>query len=170
MTTESTFFAPVKKVPCAEIIPGYSFNNYNDHAIVMDLKEGQKIVNFCSPNYGLLKNQEVFPMVEKALSEIFSTYSKEYSVNHTDAVFTATYNAGVNPTLYKGIKKEQLIPQIIIGNSYNSSKLFNVSYGVYRQICSNGLWGVTTEKFSYSHTEGKLERMIEKLKEVTRLS
>lgn len=140
------------------IIPGANFMSYNNHAVIMELDGVDTFVNFCSANYGLLPAYEIFPLIEKVLSEKFKI-EVEYVVRNVACFYVYYKLSNIEFEVGKG---DQIQPTMMVAHSYNSQKQFNVNFGFRRKICENGLWGIVTEHgLTVSHTEGMIEALAE---------
>lgn len=161
LTTEEQFYLPAKLVETTEILnlEDSTTMPYNSHAVVVEMPSGPKIVNFCSEKYGLVKNSEIFPEIEKLLDEDY-IYKKVY--RHRDnCVFWADYTLQGRDLLVGAAKFDDKVQPIIrIMHSYNGSVRYRAVMGFRRQICTNGLWGhVFDTQVDLRHSQGNLTKI-----------
>lgn len=110
-----------------------------------------KIVQACSSNYGLLKNEDFFGAFEAKMREEHIQFKAIYR-NRQDAQFAADYI--LDGELSVATKADTIQPKIRLINSYDGSSFTSGSVGFYRQICSNGLHALKYEiDFKVRHTE-----------------
>lgn len=164
LTAEQEFYLPARIVDTSTLLSADNATvmKYNDKAVIVDLPTGPKIVNFCSKIYGLVKNEEIFPQIEKLLDEKF-VYERKY--RHSDnCVFWADYLLqGKDMLIGKASFDDKVQPCIRIMHSYNGTVRFKAVMGFRRQICSNGLWGyVFDTAFELRHSSGNLLKIFEK--------
>lgn len=168
--TLNDFFAPVKKVSKKELYPNMDFMSYNDTAIIMTKNGKDIVVNDCSKGYALIPNSDLFPQLEELLKEKGFNFTKTYKVRN-EAEFTIQYRLIdesfiVNaPEKYKGKKgqNDSIMPLLEIHHSYNSRFIFNLNYGFFREICSNGMWGLKYEgNIGLSHSVGNIEKIFDR--------
>lgn len=161
LTAEQEFYLPARIVETSTLLQNDNsiVMPYNDHAVVVDLPQGPKIVNFCSKVYGLVKNEEIFPEIEKLLDENY-IYHKKYRHNN-NCVFWADYELeGKDMIIGEAKFDDKVKPLIRIMHSYNGSVRYKAVMGFKRQICSNGLWGyVFDTQFELRHSQGNLTKI-----------
>lgn len=162
------FYSPVKLVDTTEILSNAEMNlmPYNSKAVVVSPPEGgEKVVSFCSDTYGLVKNEEIFPEIEKLLGEQF-TFSKKYR-HWNFAKFYVDYEIQGKETYIGNAKfADEVRPTIRIMHSYNGQLRYSAVMGFRRQICSNGLWGYVYETdFILKHTTNNLQNIFQKTME-----
>lgn len=163
-TNRQQFFAPVKKVKSIEVFPKMNFSDHNDHCVIVDRPDGggEQVVNFVSERYGLLENKQFFTELEKQLRANKLRFETDY--NHIDyCKYYASYKVegrdlSVGQTKYM----DKIKPMIQIQRSYSSQIGFRLLLGFYRQICSNGMFGLKTQSVAnLKHTVGNLDKMYE---------
>lgn len=129
-------FQNVRKVALTDILPKYLTNPEKSFGIVTDTPQGPKIVNFCSDDYTVVPNKEIYDPLIEALEKIYKKIEVSYSC-HKDAIFNISFNF-----LGKAEKladKDVLTPRMTIRNSYNGKVKYSIQWGIYRLVCSNGL-------------------------------
>lgn len=143
--------------------------------VVVGTIDGQEWdLNYCSDVYTLIPNADVFPNVERILNEKNIGYSVEYRV--IDNVrFYADYNITDTNLGYRIEGTNDVIqPLIRVQHSYNGLTKYQIKFGYFRLICTNGLTipveemkefnlcitGKHTESIKHSFLE--LEKMIVK--------
>jgi len=142
-------------VPFSEISPLKSRRGYEKGIVV----EGE-LVNLVSNSYGHLPNEVLFGEVERLLGEANIEYVKR-SINRENRSFAVDYIFNDNKFIIKvknGIDK--ILPMLRFTNSYDSSNKTRGSFGVYRQVCTNGLFAFKSDiGFTAKHT-GKIESIV----------
>lgn len=158
---DKMFFADVEKVPAKDLLPDFNFCSYNDHIIKVKSPNGEDIiVNNVSSNYLLLPNKEIFPKLEEELKKFGNVKIKREIRNNSS--FFVDYVFDIPGNKIDLVKNEILFPKIQIQNSYNSRHLYNVRYGLFRMVCTNGLTIPEFEQdFKMSHCLNNLEDIIE---------
>jgi hypothetical protein len=141
--------------------------------VVVGIIDGQEWdLNYCSDVYTLIPNADVFPNVERILNEKNIGYSVDYRV--IDNVrFYADYNITDSDLGYRIEGTNDVIqPMIRVQHSYNGLTKYQIKFGYFRLVCSNGLTipveemkefnlcitGKHTESIKHSFLE--LEKMI----------
>lgn len=160
-SVDELFFADVKKIPAEKIMPDFNFCSYNDHVIQITTKSGKKvIVNNVSSNYLLIPNSELFPRIEEGLHQ-FGNLKIKREVSNYGAFFT-NYIFDDKKYVKEFMKNDILTPRVSIQNSYNSKHLFNVTFGLYRYVCSNGLAiPMIAKSLEVAHCMNNLDKVIE---------
>lgn len=168
-SVDDLFFADVEKVKAKSLLPDCTFCSYNSHFIKVKPAKGQEvIVNSVSENYLLLPNKEIFPRLEKEMAR-FGKFEIEREVKNYGSFF-ATYNFKNEENKVELFKNDILVPSLTIQNSYNSKNLYNLTFGLHRLICANGLSVPvldTEQNFALSHCENNLNLIINRTLEVT---
>lgn len=111
-----------------------------------------KLVNVVSSSYGHLRNEDFFLEFEAKLIEADIITEAKYT-NRDDRSFSAMYI--LKDDRYKvDIKgKDIMQPMIKLVNSYDGSNKTSGHFGMFRQVCSNGLCVAHTDvAFSQKHT------------------
>lgn len=141
--------------------------------VVVGIINGQEWdLNYCSDVYSLIPNADVFPNVERILNEKNIGYNVEYRV--IDNVrFYADYNITDTNLGYRIEGTNDIIqPLIRVQHSYNGLTKYQIKFGYFRLVCTNGLTipveemkefnlcitGKHTESIKHSFDE--LEKMI----------
>jgi len=154
------FYALAEKIETKSLFKNDSviLPNRSEYAIKVKTDEGEKIVNFCSKNYQLVKNNEIFPRIEDTLSRHFIFQKKYRHVNHS--IFWADY-AIEGSDFTVGNSRDVVKPVIRILHSYDGSVSFRAKMGFYRQICSNGLWGYKYDTdINLKHSIGNFDKIM----------
>lgn len=134
-TTRADILKPVKKVDVSSLIQGQlSVPSNATHAVVFDDKH---IVNFCSENYTLLRNEDVMLPFEELLNNAGIGYTVTYR-QRNQAQFYIDYELDGNETdLGNG---DRVKPMVRLMNSYNGRVRYSFIFGVWRLVCSNGMF------------------------------
>jgi len=142
-------------VPFSEISTLNSRKGY-EMAVVVD----GTVVNVVSDSYGHLPNEVLFGEVERLLNEANIQYVKR-TINRENRSFAVDYIFNDDKYIIKvknGI--DQILPMLRFTNSYDSSNTTRGSFGVYRQVCTNGLFAFKGDVgFKQKHS-GKIESII----------
>ena len=116
-------------------------------------------LNYCSPKYTLIKNEDVFPHIEETLQSNHLSYNVTYKhINHVR--FYAEYILTDKSLSYKiSGTNDEIMPMIRVNHSYNGLTKYGIQFGYFRMICSNGLTVPVAEMVDYclsiggKHTE-----------------
>jgi|GEM_PF-3290001 len=160
-SADQEFYLPVRIEDTSSIlnVDNATLMPYNEKVIIVDTAQGPKIVNFCSDVYGLVKNSEIFPAIERMMEGKF-LYEKKY--RHTDnCVFWADYELqGKELTIGPARFDDRIKPCVRIMHSYNGTIRYRAVMGFQRQICSNGMWGyVFDTQIDLRHSTGNLDKI-----------
>jgi hypothetical protein len=155
----SRFYAPVEKVKTSDVFPKFSTNSYNEYLIIVTHEKEKRIVSSCSDNYCLISNRDIFPAFEKELEDHFKVVPKYTEKNLSQ--FYVDYRLIDNG--FKSIdlpNKDKLLPMMRIHHSYNKASSFNINFGYYREICTNGLWSFRSDgEYSFKHFNGNQKQI-----------
>jgi len=126
-------------------------------------------LNYCSPRYELVPNADIFPVVRQLLISHGIEFTESYS--HIDyARFYASYIITDKRYAHKinGSTSDLVYPMLKVQHSYNGQTKYNIVFGYYRVICTNGLVIPVEEMKHYNlsmvgkHTES-IKRSLQKL-------
>lgn len=164
------FYFEVEKVKSSDLFPGFAFNSYNSHSIVVKTPDNPNgvVVNNCSADYGLLPNRDIFPILEESLASEFKFVATR-NVSDLSKFYVEYKLQGKEFSISPKTGKRDIIsPVLRIQHSYNSRILFDVMFGFYREICTNGLWGYQyASEFVLSHTKNNVDKIVEKTMNAT---
>lgn len=133
---ESAFF-PVLEMPLQLEIESSKCKGDRGKAIIRT--DTNEIINTCSSTYQLVPHRDVISAIEST----FESNGLKYVLKNLmffgkkDSSMRARYVIDEDKFLDK--KVGNLIPMIDVSNSYDSLTKLNVSYGIYRIVCSNGM-------------------------------
>ena len=159
MTTEETTKAKTGLVVCGlndilfpvEKVEVTEHDCNSDYAYdIFAYPDGKKLrVNSCSDRYALVPNSEIFPPVRKVLADHNIKFTERYMhMNHARfyAEFTIedqAYRVGKNP-------KDVIYPMLKVQHSYNGLTEYQITFGYYRLVCTNGLVLPVKEKSEFN--------------------
>lgn len=128
----------------SDLFQGFEFGRENSHSVVTHLPDGtKKVVNSCSANYDLMKNEDVLiPMVgmlERNFSDI-QVATKTYD----DKRFFVDFHGKPNRPMEVG----EIYPAIRFQSSYDGFIKWGVSVGLYRVWCDNQCANLVGESFN----------------------
>lgn len=135
MKQPKDFFLPVEKMPMADVLPGYGFNSGITHLIVTQTPEGPKVVNSCSKNYTIIRNEDIFKPLEEKMTEAFDIEIKGSQLNYSKFYMDFMIKDKAFPIL----AKDSIIPQIRVMNSYDGSLKYSFKLMFLRLVCTNGM-------------------------------
>lgn len=112
----------------------------NKDADGVETEEVTKIkVNSCSSRYTLIPNSDIFPKIE----QLFRIHKIEYEVNYEMrffAEFEATFIImDARYAFHVDMNNDIVYPMLKVKHSYNGMKKYNLLFGYFRLVCSNGL-------------------------------
>lgn len=136
---------PVEKVEVTD----YDCNSDYAYDIFAYINGKKLRVNTCSDRYALVPNDEIFPPICKILTKNNIKFSEKYMhMNHARfyAEFTIedhAFKVGNNPN-------DMVKPMLKVQHSYNGLTEYEITFGYYRLVCSNGLVIPVKEKSEYN--------------------
>jgi len=153
MQAPKEFYTPAILVDTKDVLlPGISVRRETEKTVLMNYPNGDKVVNFCSSQYRLIHNSEIFPAIEELLNSRYIVKPKY--IIHNDCEFFVNYVIEGKDTIIGKSKFDKSSPIIRVTHSYNSKRKFTLSLGIWRQICSNGMFGFAYDsKINMLHTE-----------------
>lgn len=97
------------------------------------------LLNQCSPRYELIPNKDIFPTIEQVLTKNGIQYEANYRMVN-NARFYADYLIN-DPRYIYNIQgtTDKIYPKISVDHSYNGLTKYNIVFGYFRMICTNGL-------------------------------
>lgn len=127
------------------------------------ISEG-KIVNIVSDRYALIDNSQLYTAVEERLINADVEY-KTSSTNKDNCSFAVDY------ILENGTQRigdnDIIQPLFRFTNSYDGTCKTQGTFGLFRQICSNGLHIAQSEiSFNFKHTKNNATLLIPRLEEL----
>lgn len=104
------------------------------YLILVETPQGPKVVNFCSKNYALVKNQDlIIPVLEK----LQENHNVEVKASHSD--FSKFYVDFIIKDQVHKLQKDDIFPRMRLYNSYDGSMRYSFGFGFYRLVCENGM-------------------------------
>lgn len=125
-----------------------------------------KIVNYCSPNYGLMDNRDLYTTLYDAVYDKFDGQIR-IDFKHSDhSKFYATIRLDESKYSFEIASGDVVFPIIRCHHSYNSQLRLGALFGFARQYCGNDLWSFTKEHtVQLKHTSKNAEIVIDDLME-----
>lgn len=137
-TQPNPLFYPVIKVELGDLglMPGFIPNRSITHAVVVNTESESRIVQFCSNDYEVQTNESIITPILRELESqglrAEMTYKiRDYAKFHIDFIskdFITQMSNG-----------DPIFPRMRIQNSYDGTLKYQASFGMWRQVCSNGL-------------------------------
>jgi len=139
ITTPRPEFFPVRMENSFEedpYIPG-EFQSVEERKIIRRTDTMERLANVSSM-YALVPHDDVYDTVVNALDEVLEgDYSSETSFDNNGARMKVQFRV---PALEINLTdNDNIIPCVIVHNSYDLSLKCGINIGAYRPICSNGL-------------------------------
>lgn len=109
--------------------------------VVTGTIDGEEIdLNYCSPRYELVPNNEIFPVVRQILVQNKIQFTEKY-YHLNNARFYAEYVIEDQRFAYQipGSNGDVVKPMLRVQHSYNGLTKYMIAFGYYRLICANGL-------------------------------
>lgn len=154
------FFFPVEKVLTSDLMPNYLTTSENEYSIVGTIEPGQKkLLYTCSKAYNLVSNAELYLPIEKALHDKGIKFNVVYShIAHQK--FSADYILE-DSVMYINSPDDTIMPKFQIQHSYDGGLKLNITFGIFRLVCSNGLTIPMkgTERLNFNVTSKHTDRM-----------
>lgn len=115
------------------------------------------IVNVVSDKYGFLPNERYYTAVEEKLINAEVSYETQ-SINNENKSFKVDYILGDDYATNIGTKDDKIVPLMSFTNSYDGSSKTTGTFGLFRQVCSNGLMVADTKVgFSFKHIGNQVD-------------
>jgi hypothetical protein len=150
-TTDKRLFPDVRKISMEETLPNFLHNTGLSHAVLVSTAAGDRIVNYCSEDYFLVKNEEILPPLITELRKFYKVDMKYRVYNHARFYIDLIIK---DKELSMG-SMDKIYGKIITVNSYDGSKRYHFEMGFWRKVCANGLMGFTGwDSVSHLHTPG----------------
>lgn len=162
--TLNELFFPVKIVEVSDYIPGMLTTSENEYMVIGEVEPGvEKLLYSCSRQYKLVPNQELFNPIEEQLRANNINFTVTYQHNNHKK-FYADYVLDDYKFNVGGKNKDVIKPKIQIQHSYDGGMKFNIIFGIFRMVCSNGLSIPLegTEQYAYN-VSGKHTKNIEQI-------
>lgn len=132
----------VEKSENPSIANGFATTTENSHAIIGYPNDVKTELHNCAERYQLVTNYEIFSELERLFT--INPKTKDYEVtihNRGNVMFAVDF---VFPQYKALIKKvDEVVAGFTVRNSYNGKWSFSGYLNTYREICSNGLWGMS---------------------------
>ena len=127
-------FYEVEKINFSSISKKFSTAGNIQNAIVIHEPTGPRIVNFCSDDYVIVSNAELFPPL---ISKIEESHKVQLDVNQNDG--SKFYVDIILSDQKLKLEKDQILPRMRVQNSYDGSLKYSYSFGFHRVVCANGM-------------------------------
>jgi hypothetical protein len=108
-----------------------------EYGIFANLNGKEMLLNTCSENYELVKNEDIFLNIETILNSAGIPFDVEYGM-HSFSRFYGNYKIKTDGVSI-GNKGDLIYPILIVEHSYNGLWKYKMTFGYFRLICSNGL-------------------------------
>ena len=138
----------VNEIPQFE---GINFNSWQQNCIVIDTPKGNHIGGFCSENYALIKNEDIFLPIADKLDSLFGSENVNIKVKYSKPFEYHLYfempNLGTQ-------EMDSLYPMSQIQNSYTTQIRAMQMGMIGRLICTNGMMSISESMqiFNIKHT------------------
>jgi len=129
---DKALYFSVNKIPLSQLLKN-KLPKGKTHCII-DETNGD-ILSFCSENYSLRKNQDVFKPFEEMLKKMDYVFNRSVTIIEK----TKFYVDYIIRSRLKSPTVGDLLPRISIWNSYDGTKKTQISFGYYKLLCGNGL-------------------------------
>jgi len=127
---------PVEMVSINEKL-GLETISSTEYGIFATIDGKETLLNTCSDNYELVKNENIFPVIENILKNANIDFSVEYGMQ-ANSRFNANYKINAEPVSV-GSRNDLIYPVLIVEHSYNGLWKYKLTFGYFRLVCSNGL-------------------------------
>lgn len=125
-------YKPVDKIPLSSLLANKPPKG-KTHLIIE--KKSKNILAFCSEDYNLRKNSNIFQPFEKLLKEGNITFKKNITIIEGTKFY-------VDYIIYKNLKSNKIpdiLPRISIWNSYDGTVSTQIKFGFFKLVCGNSL-------------------------------
>ena len=130
---------------------GINFNSWQQNCIVIDTPKGNHIGGFCSENYALIKNEDIFLPIADKLDSLFGSENVNIKIKYSKPFEYHLYfempNLGTSEI-------DSLYPMSQVQNSYTTQIRAMQMGMIGRLICSNGMMSISEsmQVFNIKHT------------------
>lgn len=130
---------PVAKKLVSEVlgVETISSTEYGIFAYLNGKDEKPTLLNTCSNVYELVPNDQIFPAIEKLLTENGIEFEVSYKMIDFSR-FYADFNIKTGGVSV-GNRKDKIFPILRVEHSYNGLLQYKLTFGWFRMICTNGL-------------------------------
>jgi hypothetical protein len=150
----------VEKLPVTELGVTLPTLSSISHAIVGN----GKVLNFCSPDYELIPNQQIVDDFREYLESEGVEYRLHYQAYGNVRFKIMFYLPGFEFNLGSEEHPDLISPSIYIWNSYNGTLKYQFGVQAMRLICSNGLTAMVNLKhLKLLHTMGSANAVSQSL-------
>ncbi len=159
----------VKLVDTVDVAGIPAISEYSK-TVIGNIDGQDTILNSCSERYNLIPNSEIFPQIEEVLNLLDVKYKKSYLMSEDRAMFDVSYIVEDDRFIYEPINGDKIALRIAVKHSYNGKLMYNITFGFFRFVCTNGLVIPVQELKQYNlyitgrHTE-KINISLNKFKE-----
>ena len=137
-----SIFFPVKKVKYNGLA-----NNKCEYDVIAFTDNGQKRLATCADRYELTLNRSIYMPILDIFDDLKIEYASKVR-NISDAQFFVDFTIeGYDTKL--GNTNDVIKPMLKFKSSYDGSKQFGSSLGLWRQVCANGLMLPSDQKSEY---------------------
>ena len=137
MKNAKDLYFPVEKVEMSE----YGFNSISsaEYGIVAFLNGSDKptLLNTCSDRYELIRNDQIFPEIERILKNSKVKYETSYRMEEYSRFVVEFRLTNDHFSVQSG--KDVVLPVIRVTHSYNGLYKYSINFGYFRLICENGM-------------------------------
>lgn len=153
---------PVVRVPAIAMVEGIEVKTDKDVIVRSDTNIALGIVG---KSYHLVTHNEAVEKAQKALSSLGGWRMTKASIAGQGAKAFMEFTDESHPITI--IEKDDILPKLILQNSYDGTQEIGFSLGAYRLICSNGLRiGTTIFSIHKKHTDGlDIDAIVERARE-----
>lgn len=132
---------PVERVDC--LLPADWTNTKGDPGVCIIRKDTNEIIARHSSQYQMVKHDDILSAVEAALN----ANQVDYELRHIMMFGSKNSSMRARYTLNKTIdvNGDLLLPMIDVVNSYDGLQKFHAQFGIWRKVCSNGMFGFANQ-------------------------
>lgn len=141
----------VKNVAEIPQFRGINFNKWQQNVIVIDGPNGDHIGGFCSENYALIKNEDIFLPIADKIDELFGSENVNIKLKYSKPFEYHLYFEMPNMGT---AEMDSLYPMSQAQNSYTTQVRAAQMGMIGRLICTNGMMSISEsmQVFNIKHT------------------
>lgn len=168
ISRRDALFQTVRMVKTTQILET-EYEGLNTHAlsnlensILVFTPEGVRMVNTCSNKYRLVPIKDILLQFEENLDPLF-----DYDAVYRHSEYCRFFVDYIIKKPTEMTANDKIAPRIRIQHSYSGDVKYEVKFGFYRLICSNGMYATDFERKVFTkHTKSRLSEELNRTTDI----